>query len=160
MWPVILGLAVCAALSVWLIKTSRDVSAGRREPEGTARLLGGAALGVLIMLSPLLYAKWWIGAGKSAERELKYTRRNIERHRAKTGEYPADVRPLVTDDAHTGSRGHGERKGLKLMTGAEYAARRFGDTGGWYYVVDGPDRGRFGVDCVHKDRAGRVWSEK
>jgi hypothetical protein len=53
---------------------------------------------------------------------------------------------------------HADSNKILNLTGAQYAREEWDDTGGWAYVLDGPDQGKVFVNCAHTDTRGSVWN--
>ena len=53
---------------------------------------------------------------------------------------------------------HSGTAAIQNLTGEEYRALGFEDTGGWAYVVSGPSSGSIMVNCTHTDAKGKSWA--
>ena len=79
------------------------------------------------------------------------------------GQYPQrleaalDKRWLLEKLPPAQTRIHSDSTKIVALSGADYAAKNFSDSGGWYYVVDGLMMGNVGVDCTHTDSKGKLW---
>lgn len=70
-----------------------------------------------------------------------------------SGKWLSKIPPAALPPYHERSRI------ISRLTGKEFASGRYMESGGWAYVTDGTDRGRFFVNCTHTDSKGHVWSE-
>ncbi|MDD5302913.1 MAG: hypothetical protein PHS14_07350 [Elusimicrobia bacterium] len=166
------GCALTAGLAAWLAymfgASAREVAAGRKAPVSTAAMAAAAlALGLFFhtayveVLGPLSRIGY-----RGMRSELGTMRTALSIYYGDTeGHYPADLSIMVgtkwapyakeLPEAVTGR--HPKSRAVLLMSGEDFAARRFTDAGGWAYAVGG-DTGAVTVNCTHADAAGKVFS--
>lgn len=86
-------------------------------------------------------------------------------HRDSGGRYPSELAALTSDGkwlqampvAKTPNY-HSDNSAVQLLDAEQFNAGRFGDAGGWAYVIDGPSSGSVLVNCTHTDSKGKAWT--
>lgn len=137
----------------------------------TAVLLGIAGLvfaGVIAFSAHFLgffgRGTWTSSFGEQTKGHLGSIRSALSIYYGDTeGQFPADLavienRRWLEKLPPAQTRIHADSTKITPLDGQQYQARQFTDSGGWYYVTSGLNRGTVGVDCTHTDSKGSIWN--